>query len=99
MKLRIAPILMQMSICISSRNANNATREVAIILPVGNEGILIPFGKPWTTNGSGFSEIGQSSYQVQLLGGMKSKQAIRSGSWAWWKMHLNLVPVFEWELR
>lgn len=71
------------SICILSRNANNTTREVAIILPVGNEGILIPFGKPWTTNGSGAAEIGQSYYQVQLLGGMKSKQAIRSGSWAW----------------
>jgi hypothetical protein len=71
------------SICILSRNANNASREMAIIIPVGNEGIFVPFGKPWTNNGSGAPEIGQAYYQVQLLGGMQARHGIRSGSWTW----------------
>lgn len=71
------------SICVLARNANTINREIAVILPSGNEGILIPFGKPWAGSGSGAPEIGQSYFQVQLLGGMPATQAARSGNWSW----------------
>lgn len=71
------------SLCVLARNATNATRELAIVLPSENEGILIPFGKPWASNGSGAPEIGQSFYQVKILGGIRSAQAVRVGNWNW----------------